>query len=99
MLPERPGARAASKRASTASIACSPTVRPKRASHACGIASVLLMVPVASASASFTRAGLGLWSLSVIVSEPSSCTSSSTGTETVLEVSPAAKVSVPVVFV
>ena len=50
MLPESPGARAASKRASTASTACSATVRPNRAIHAFGIGPVLTMVPVAAPS-------------------------------------------------
>ena len=78
----------------TASITWSATVRPKRASHACGIRSVLPMVPTASPSPSPTPEE-GLESLSVIVSEPSSTSSSSTETETVFSVSPAAKVSVP----
>ena len=92
-----PGARGAASRASTASIACSATVRPKRASHACGIASEFSIVPVAAPSA--MRAPTGFESLSTIVSEPSSSLSSSTATSTVLSVSPAAKTSVPLAAV
>ena len=70
-------------------------MRPNRAIHAFGIASVLEMVPVAVASASFTLDGLGFDNVSVNVSEPSSWASSSTGTETVLLVSKGAKMSMP----
>ena len=94
-----PGARAARIRLSTAPSTCSATVRPNRASHARGIASAFSMVPVALASASFTLVGDGFESASVSVSFPSSYASSSTGTETVRLVSPAAKVSVPAVSV
>ena len=55
------------------------------------------MVPVASASE--TRAPAAFDRVSVNVSSPSSCASSSTGTVTVFAVSPAAKVSVPEVAV
>ena len=51
IVPDRPGTCGASKRASTASMACSATVRPKRAIQALGIAPVLLIVPVAVPSA------------------------------------------------
>ena len=92
-LASTPGARGASSRLSTASSTWLATVRPNRASHALGIASVLSMVPVASPSS--IVAPDGLESVNVIVSPPSSWASSSTGTETVLPVSPDAKVSVP----
>ena len=92
-----PGASApASSRARTASVAWTATVRPKRASHAAGIGPSFSMVPVASPSA--MTAPLGLLSSSRRVSAPSSCASSSTATDTVFEVSPAAKVSVPEVL-
>ena len=74
-------------------------MRPKRASQACGIASVFAIVPVASASFSQALPPEGFESVSVKVSAPSSWASSSTGTETVFAVSPGAKVSVPVVRV
>ena len=90
---------APSRRWVNASTTWLPTVRPNRTIHARGIASVLLMVPVPSASASLTRDGLGLWSRRVMVSDPSSCESSRTGTDTVFEVSPVLKVSVPFVAV
>ena len=84
------------KRPSTASTACSATVRAKRASHACGITSTLMMVPTALASASLTRDGLGFEIVKVTVSELSSFASSRTGTDTVFKVSTfAANVSVP----
>ena len=71
----------------------SDAVRPKRASHACGIRSALLIVPVASSSA--IRAPTTFDSVNVIVSPSSSCASSVTATLTVLRVCPAANVSVP----
>ena len=64
-----PGDRGASIRASTASITCSATVRPKRAIHAFGIGSVLTIVPVAVPSA--ICAPNGDDSVSVSVSLPS----------------------------
>ena len=95
-----PGKRAARIRLSTAFSTCSATVRPKRAVHACGIWSVLVMVPVAVPSDIRTYAdGVGFESVSVTVSPPSSCSSFSTGTETVFEVSNSPKVSVPEVAV
>ena len=94
MLSSVPGTGAAVIRSSTASRTWSATVRPKRASHACGIASEFSMVPVASPSAMRTFSD-GLDSVSVIVSEPSLCASSSTSTETVRLVTSGAKVSVP----
>ena len=66
---------------------------PKRTIHALGIASVLLIVPVAEASPSLAPDGFD--NVSVIVSAPSSWESSSTATSTVFAVSPAAKLSVP----
>ena len=63
MVPDIPAARPSVKRPSTASIACSATVRPNRAVHAWGMWSSLVMVPWPVASASFTRAGLGLESV------------------------------------
>ena len=95
-LTSTPGVRVACIRLSTASSTCSATVRPKRAIHACGIGSLLLIVPVAVASPSFAVAdGTGLESVNVIVSDPSSWVSSSTSTETVFSVSPMAKLNVP----
>ena len=87
--------RAADSRPRTASSACSAAVRPKRASHACGIASRFSIVPVAVASWSHALPREGFESVSVNVSSPSSWASSSTGTDTVLSVSPGAKLSVP----
>ena len=55
------------------------------------------MVPVAVPSARYAPDGFE--SVSVSVSLPSSCASSSTGTETVFSVSPAVKVSVPLAAV
>ena len=55
------------------------------------------MVPTASPSAMVIPDAFE--SLSVSVSSPSSMASSSTGTETVFAVTPAAKVSVPLVAV
>ena len=78
-----------------ASVTWSATVRPKRASHACGIGSEFTIVPVASPSP--MRAPEGFESVSVCVSSPSSMASSSTGTSTVFSVTPAAKLSVPLV--
>ena len=80
-----------------ASTTWSPTVRPNRASHACGIGSEFAIVPVAVPSA--IRAFDAFESVSVSVSPPSSCTSSRIGTETVVATSPGAKVSVPLVAV
>ena len=50
-VPAESASRGAAKRTCTASMACSATVRPNRATHACGIGPVLLMVPVAAPSA------------------------------------------------
>ena len=94
-LTSTPGCRGASNRPSTATSTWSATVRPKRAIHAFGMAPLLRMVPTASPSA--MRAPTGFASSSVSVSDPSSCSSASTGTETVCSVSPGAKVSVPAV--
>ena len=88
-----PGVRGALSRASTASSTWPVTVRPKRASHAAGIASVLSIVPVAVPSAISAR--YGAESLSVMVSAPSSCASSSTRTATVLDLWPGANRSAP----
>ena len=86
-----------SSRAATASTTWSATVRPKRASHAFGIASEFRIVPVASPSR--IRAPEAFESVSVSVSSVSSWASSSTGTSTVFAVSPGSKVSVPLVAV
>ena len=86
-----------SRRWPSASTTCDPTVRPNRTIHASGIGSELLMVPIAEPSARYAPDGFD--SVSVSVSLPSSWASSSTGTETVFSVSPAAKVSVPLVAV
>ena len=83
----------ADSRPATASITWSATVRPKRDSHIFCNGSPFDTVPVASASA--MRAPVAFESRSVKVSWPSSTASSSTGTETVFAVSPAAKVKVP----
>ena len=73
-------------------MAWSEAVRPNRASHAFGIASVLMIRPVAVPSS--MAAPEALLSVNVSVSVPSSWASSSTATETVLDISPAAKESV-----
>ena len=72
-------------------------MRPNRAIHACGIASVFSIVPVATPSARY--APDGFVSVSVSVSEPSSWESSRTATLTVFAVSPGAKVTLPVAAV
>ena len=82
-----------SRRAVSASTTCVPTVRPKRTIHAFGIGSEFSIVPVAVASS--MRAPEALASISVSVSSPSSCASSSTVTSTVFDRSPPANVSVP----
>ena len=92
-----PAVRGASSRAPTASTTCSASVRPNRASHAFGILSVFSIVPVASRSPS--RAPSTFESRSRKVSWPSSWPSSKIGTRTVFEVSPAAKVRLPLVAV
>ena len=84
-------------RSPMASTTWSATVRPNRASHACGIGSEFMIVPVASPSR--TRAPTAFESVSVSVSSVSSCASSSTVTFTVFSVSPGANVSVPLVAV
>ena len=84
-------------RSVTASTTWSATVRPKRASHACGIGSEFSIVPVASPSR--IRAPDAFESVSVSVSPSSSWASSSTGTFTVFAVSPGAKVSMPLAAV
>ena len=83
----------AASRSPTASSTCPAAVRPKRASQARGSGSLLTIVPVAAASR--MRAPDAFDSVSVSVSSPSSCASSSTVTFTVFSVSPAWKVSVP----
>ena len=59
--------------------------------------SLLVIVPVAEPSAMWAPEAFD--SVRLSVSLPSSCASSSTATETVFPVSPAAKVSVPLVAV
>ena len=86
-----------SRRWPSASTTWLPTVLPNRIIQALGIASVLLMVPVAQPSARYAPEGFE--SVIVNVSLPSSWASSSTGTDTLLCVSPAAKLSVPLVAV
>ena len=88
-----PPPRGSSSRACTPATTCSASVRPNRASHARGIASAFSMVPTASSST--IQAPCAFRSFSRNVSSPSSCPSSSTGTETVFSISPTAKVSVP----
>ena len=73
------------------------TVRPNRAMNARGSGSVFSIVPVASAPAS--RPPEGFESRSVNVSSSSSWESSSTATVIVFSVSPAAKLSAPLVAV
>ena len=92
-----PPVRGAAIRASTAPITCSATVRPNRAIHAFGAGSAFAIVPVATPSPS--RAPVGLDSVNVKVSSPSSWLSSRIRTRTVFEVSPGRKVSVPEVAV
>ena len=84
-------------RAPTASATWLAASRPNRASQARGIGPVLLIVPVAEASE--ICAPVAFESVSVSVSLPSSCASSSTATDTVFSVSPAANVSVPLACV
>ena len=72
---------------------CTAAVRPKRAKSARGSGSRFLIVPVASPSAS--RPAEAFDSVSVSVSSPSSCASSSTVTSIVFDDSPAWNVSVP----
>ena len=93
ILPNKPGARGAPKRASTASIACSPTVRPNRASHAAGNESVLRIVPVATPSA--MKASFAFDNVSVSVSPSSLMMSSSTGTSMTARRLPGGMLSVP----
>ena len=77
----------------SASTTWLPTVRPKRTIHAAGIWSQFSIVPVAVASARYAPEGFE--SVSVSVSSPSSCASSSTVTSTVFDRSPVANLSVP----
>ena len=91
--PRKPGLRSAASRSRTAPTACSATVRPKRAVHAPGIGSLLVMVPVAVASS--IQAPDAFESVSVRVSGPSSCASPRTETGTVFDRSLASKVRVP----
>ena len=95
--PRKPGSRCAWSRSSTCSTTCTAAVRPNRASSARGSGSRLRIVPVASPSLSLPL--LGFDSCSVNVSLPSSCSSSSTATRTVLLLSPGATVSVPLAAV
>ena len=76
---------------------CSAIARPKRASSAAGIRSVFSIVPVASPSASHAPDTFD--SVSVSVSSPSSCASSSTVTSIVPDESPGWNESVPVAAV
>ena len=89
----KPRCRGAAIRSSMVVTTCSAVARPKRARSAAGIKSLFSIVPVASPSA--MSAPLALDSRSVKVSSPSSCASSSTATDTVFRVSPAANDSVP----
>ena len=91
--PSMPGARGAASRSSTCSTTCTAAVRPNRASSARGNGSALSIVPVASPSVrcppdTFDK-------VSVNVSSPSSCASSSTATVIVRDDSPVWNVSVP----
>ena len=92
-LTSLPGARAASIRPSTASITWSATVRPKRASHAAGTGSELVMVPVASPRLMVTvldasSHSSALLILTSTVSPPSSIASSRMRTNSVHSVTP-----------
>ena len=69
-------------------------MRPKRASHADGIGSEFSIVPVATPAA--ITAPVGFDSTNSNVSPPSSTASSSSATLTLFDISPAAKLSVPV---
>ena len=95
--PRNPGSRGACSRSSTCSTTCTAAVRPKRASNARGSGSRFLIVPVASPSDS--RPDEAFDSVSVNVSSPSSCASSSTATSMVFDDSPAWNVSVPLAAV
>ena len=68
-------------------------VRPNCAIHACGIGPVLTMVPVATSSP--ILAPDARYSVSVILSLPSSCESFTTATSTVFSVSPGANRTAP----
>ena len=76
---------------------CTAAVRPKRAMSARGIASLFSIVPVAVASV--TTPFDAFDSVSVSVSPPSSCESSSTVTSMLPEVLPEPIVSVPLAAV
>ena len=89
----KPGSRGFAIRASTCSTTCCAVARPNRASSAAGSRSAFSIVPVASASS--RRASDTFDSASTNVSSPSSCASSSTGTATVFDDSPASNVNVP----
>ena len=95
--PRKPGARGAAIRSSTCSTTCTAAVRPKRTKSARGSGSRFLIVPVASPSVSRPPAAFD--SVSVSVSSPSSCASSSTATSTVCDDAPAWNVSVPLAAV
>ena len=88
-----PASRGVSSRAVTAAMASEAAARPKRASQSCCSGSEFSMVPTASPSA--IAAPFAWYSTSRNVSAPSSCASSRMATETVFDVSPAAKASVP----
>lgn len=88
-----PGCRGAEMRSSTCSTMCTAAVRPKRAMSAAGIASWFSIVPVAVALVSTAPEGFD--NVSVSVSSPSSCASSSTATSMVCDVCPVPNVSVP----
>ena len=64
-----PAVREARRRSSTASSTWPETVRPNRASHAFGIASVFSIVPVAVPSARYAPDGLESVSVSVALSD------------------------------
>ncbi len=90
-----PAPRGVSSRAVTDATASEATMRPNRASHIACSGSSFLTTPFASRCILRRYAPCGFESLSVNVSLPSSCESSSSATETVFAVSPGAKVSVP----
>ena len=95
--PLKPGSRGAASRSSTCSTTCTAAVRPNRAKRARGSGSRFSIVPVASPSVS--RPPEAPDSVSVSVSSPSSCASSSTPTSIVFDDSPAWNVSVPLAAV
>ena len=94
-----PASRGVSSLAVTDATASEATMRPNRDSHIACSGSSFRITPFAWRCTFRRYAPCGFESRSRMVSLPSSMASSSTGTETVFAVSPAAKVSVPEVAV